>query len=170
MKSFAHEVPKGGENLTDHWLTPPELVHAAGPFDLDPCAYHAQPWPTATTMYTLPQTNGLLTPWKGSVFCNPPYGDEVVSWANRLALHDDGVLLVFARTETVAFRPVWKHASGILFFYRRISFRRPDGSIVKGGGGAPSVLAAFGQKNIERLARVRQHKAFAGALVEGWQR
>jgi len=108
-EAFAYEV--SGENLTDHWLTPPELIQAAGPFDLDPCAYEKQPWSTAFTMYKLPEQNGLLLPWEGCVFCNPPYGPEVEKWARRLALHDNGLLLVFARTETLSFRPVWHFAT-----------------------------------------------------------
>jgi len=164
--AFAFETPEG-ENLTDHWLTPPALLEAAGPFDLDPCAYQHQPWKTAATMYSLPHQNGLLLPWHGTVFCNPPYGPEVGKWAERLALHNNGLLLVFARTETHAFRPVWKYATAILFFYSRIHFHMPDGK-AKSGGGAPSVLAAFGKQNIERLERARHWKN--GAIVLDWKR
>lgn len=85
--AFAFEV-EGGENVTDHWLTPPALLQATGPFDLDPCAYEKQPWRTAVKMYSLPAQDGLLLPWEGTVFCNPPYGPEVEKWARRLALHE----------------------------------------------------------------------------------
>lgn len=166
-KAFAFEI-KEGENLTDHWLTPRFLIESAGPFDLDPCAYRAQPWRTATLQYALPEQDGLILPWNGSVFCNPPYGPETRKWTWRLALHNDGLLLIFARTETTAFRAIWKHAAGILFFYRRLRFHRPDGSLV-GGGGAPSVLAAFGGPNVARLERVKKNFA-DGALVTAWQR
>lgn len=110
-KAFAYE-----NNATDNWLTPPELIEAAGPFDLDPCAYHSQPWPTAARMYALPQENGLLLPWHGVVFCNPPYGDEMPKWTERMALHNNGLFLVFARTETFGFRPISKYAAAVLFF------------------------------------------------------
>jgi DNA N-6-adenine-methyltransferase (Dam) len=165
-KAFAYET-RDGENLSDHWLTPPDLIKAAGPFDLDPCAYHAQPWPTAARQYALPKEDGLLLPWHGSVFCNPPYGPEVQKWTRRLELHNNGVLLVFARTETEAFRPVWKYATAILFFYRRIKFHRPDGTIPESGGSAPSVLAAFGEQNIVRLERAKTW--CDGAIVKNWQ-
>lgn len=165
-RAFSYETPNG-ENLTDHWLTPPGLIEAAGPFDLDPCAYEKQPWSTALKMYSLPEHDGLLLPWEGAVFCNPPYGPEVVKWARRLALHDNGLLLVFARTETLSFRPVWQYATAILFFYSRIRFHRPDGS-PEGGGTAPSVLAAFGKQNIERLHRAKKWKD--GAIMTEWAR
>ena len=167
-RTFAHEV-EGNQNKTDDWLTPPELIDAAGPFDLDPCACPGQPWGTAVHHYFLPEQNGLLLPWKGCVWCNPPYGPHIEDWARRLSLHDDGLLLVFARTETLGFRPVWKYATAILFFYSRVRFHTPDGKPAeKGGGGAPSVLAAFGRQNIERLDRARRWKD--GAIVLDWKR
>jgi hypothetical protein len=41
-------------NGTDRWLSPPELVAALGPFDLDPCCEPWMPWRTATRMLSLP--------------------------------------------------------------------------------------------------------------------
>lgn len=69
MSGFTHE-----NNLADHWITPRNIVDALGPFDLDPCACQlGQPWPMGARSYTLPGENGLLLPWKGRVFLNPPY-------------------------------------------------------------------------------------------------
>ena len=42
----------------DEWLTPPEILRALGPFDLDPCAPADRPWPTAALHYTV-RDNGL---------------------------------------------------------------------------------------------------------------
>lgn len=78
-KGFARE-----DNQKDHWLTPPELLTALGGFDLDPCAYHSQPWKTAKTQYALPEHDGLLMPWEGRVWCNPPYGKETKKWIERM--------------------------------------------------------------------------------------
>jgi len=33
--------------MKDEWLTPPDIIKALGPFDLDPCAPIVRPWPTA---------------------------------------------------------------------------------------------------------------------------
>ena len=35
----------------DEWLTPPEIIRALGPFDLDPCAPVNRPWDTANDHY-----------------------------------------------------------------------------------------------------------------------
>jgi hypothetical protein len=52
-------------NEKDVWLTPPEIIEALGPFDLDPCAAINQPWPTAKNHFTL-HDNGLVQPWGGA--------------------------------------------------------------------------------------------------------
>jgi hypothetical protein len=55
------------------WLTPPEIIAALGPFDLDPCAPVDRPWCTAATHYTI-HDDGLQQPWWGFCFMNPRMG------------------------------------------------------------------------------------------------
>lgn len=119
------ERPHQGE--TNDWWTPPEIVQALGAFDLDPCAGVGQK-PLAKTAFTLPETDGLAAKWHGRVFCNPPYGPNVGAWAKKLADHGNGILLIFARVETRAWRIIWSTADGILFPFRRITFLRPGGA------------------------------------------
>jgi hypothetical protein len=84
---------------SDVWLTPPEILDALG--DLDPCAApEPRPWSTARLHYWTPRHNGLLEPWRGRVWLNPPYSREAVRWLRRMAAHGDGIALTFARTET----------------------------------------------------------------------
>lgn len=151
------EKPHQGE--TNDWWTPPELVDALGRFDLDPCAGVGQK-PLAKNVYTLPQ-DGLLNPWNGRVYCNPPYGPHVGKWAEKMAEHCNGILLIFARVETRAWRTIWTSADAILFPFRRITFQKPDGSQAKSGT-APSAFCAYGLDNIEAL----RHSGIEGALVE----
>ncbi len=148
-----HESPVSDSEV---WLTPPHILAALGPFDLDPCAcMEPRPWPTAAVHYTRAD-NGLLRPWHGRVFCNPPYGGPAVigPWVRRLADHGRGVLLVFARTETGWFQEgVWGGASAVLFLRGRLAFYRPDGSPAGASAGAPSCLAAYGEADAELLAK-----------------
>jgi hypothetical protein len=158
---------------TTTWLTPPDVLAALGgadSFDLDPCAAPLpRPWPTALRMVALPEANGLMVRWTGRVFLNPPYTtDEIKRWLARMAAHDHGTALIFARTETEAMhRYVWERASGLLFLEGRLTFRLPDGSIPVGkdgraqNAGAPSVLCAYGQDDLDRLAAC----SLGGALV-----
>jgi len=145
---FAHDRTTGKED----WLTPPEVLRALGPFDLDPCSPIGRPWDTAAKHYTM-EDNGLLKPWEGRVWMNPPYGSETERWMRRMANHGNGVALIFARTETKTFHPwVWDYATGLLWLKGRLSFYTREGK--RGGtAGAPSVLIAYGAENAEVLKR-----------------
>lgn len=134
------------------WLTPPEIIEALGPFDLDPCAApEPRPWPTAARHITLPE-DGLRAEWEGRVWCNPPFGSHTAAWLARMAGHGNGIALTFARTDTRMFRQhVWPHTSGVLFLHGRPHFYLPDGTRAKGNSGGPICLIAYGAANGERL-------------------
>jgi len=138
------------ETGKDEWLTPPELIKALGKFDLDPCSPIKRPWNTAKHHYNI-NDNGLLMPWEGRVFCNPPYGNQAVKWLEKCALHDNAIALTFARTETrMFFSCVWEKATAILFIKGRIKFYHVTGK-QGNSAGAPSVLIAYGEENAEIL-------------------
>jgi hypothetical protein len=139
--------------LNDEWLTPPNIILDLGPFDLDPCAPVIRPWNTAKKHFTI-EDNGLLQEWSGFVFCNPPYGANTTTWLNKMALHNNGIALIFARTETdMFFRNVWPVATSVLFIKGRLYFCYVDGTSAKANSGAPSVLIAYGQEADKRLQR-----------------
>jgi hypothetical protein len=156
---FTHE-----RNQKDHWITPRHILSVLGEFDLDPCACElGQPWSTAKEMYHLPSQDGLLLPWHGRVWLNPPYGRETHKWIERICLHRRGTLLIFARTETKTFQRIWRFADAILFIAKRVQFYRPDGT--RGGSSsAPSCLVAFGRMDAESL----RDSGIGGALVHTW--
>jgi phage N-6-adenine-methyltransferase len=148
---------------TDEWLTPPRILRALGPFDLDPCSPVDRPWDTAARHLTIAD-DGLDHPWEGRVWLNPPYSD-VESWIRRLAAHDNGIALVFARTETAWwFESIWPRASALLFLRGRITFHHGDGSASRAGhnSGGPSVLVSYGPANADTLAAC----GLAGAVVD----
>jgi hypothetical protein len=149
MTLTSHQRPHRG--ATDTWLTPPDIIAAVGPFDLDPCAAIGQPWATATTHYT-EHDDGLSQPWHGMVWCNPPFGPEAEKWLARCADHGQAVALVPARTETRWFvGQVWRRASGVLFLYGRPHFHYIDGTRAKANSGAPICLIAYGEAALGRL-------------------
>lgn len=131
---------------TDDWLTPSAIIKSLGPFDLDPCCPPNMPWPTAKRMFTC-EDDGLEQEWSGRVWLNPPYGPATGNWLSRLALHGNGIALIFARTETAMFfEYVWGAANAVLFLEGRLHFHRVDGSRAKANAGGPSVLVAYGQE------------------------
>lgn len=137
--------------LKDEWLTPPHIIKALGGFDLDPCAPINRPWDMANCHYTI-EDNGLVQPWFGRVWCNPPYGLEAALWLERLADHGNGIALIFARTETrMFFEHVWRKADAVCFIDGRLHFHHVDGTRAKANGGAPSCLVAYGNNNVTAL-------------------
>jgi hypothetical protein len=147
MANLGNEKTVAG---TDVWLTPPHVIEALGEFDLDPCASLNRPWDTAKHHYTI-ETDGLVSPWFGRVWCNPPYGPAMPPFLKKMVEHGDGIVLIFARTETKAFfEYVWDKADAILFLKGRLKFHTPDGGL-GGTAGSPSVLIAYGEENVKAL-------------------
>lgn len=147
----------------DRWLTPLPLVRALGSFDLDPCG--APGHATASEVWTPEEVgDGLAMPWEGRVWLNPPYGRTMADWMRRLAEHDHGTALIFARTETALFHElVWPLATAILFLRGRVTFLDPDGVAASANSGAPSVLIAYGQHDADALAS----SGLDGHIVQG---
>jgi hypothetical protein len=113
-------------NTSDDFLTPPELVWAMGDFDLDPCGSQRQDVSIAARSYRFPEDNGLLLPWHGSVFVNPPFS-ELQSWVDRFILHGNGVLLVPARVEVSWFWKLWHSCDAIFLSKGPIKYLCPEG-------------------------------------------
>lgn len=135
----------------DEWLTPPEIVKALGDFDLDPSCPVKRPWPTAARHYTV-HDNGLIKPWAGRVWMNPPYGKNCIRFMRRLADHGNGIALVCARTETAMFfETVWNKADAIFFFQGRLTFYHANGKRSTNCIGAPSCLVAYGAENVRAI-------------------
>lgn len=134
------------------WLTPPAILDALGPFDLDPCAAPSpRPWPTAAR-HIEPPGDGLTAAWEGRVWCNPPFGPHTSRWLARMAEHGNGIALAFARTDTRMFqRHVFRGASAVLFLSGRPHFHKADGQRAPGNSGGPICLIAYGLPNVRTL-------------------
>lgn len=141
-----------GKSRTDQWITPLEIIQKLGPFDLDPCSPINRPWDTAKVHYTI-EDNGLIKPWFGNVWLNPPYGRELSVWMKLMKDHRMGIALIFARTDTATFHNyVFDVADSLFFFRKRLNFCTVEGFRSNNNAGAPSVLIAYGEYNSDRLA------------------
>lgn len=139
-----HHSARAGK---DEWLTPPSVLAALGPFDLDPCSPIVRPWDTAREHFT-EIDDGLSQPWRGRVWMNPPYGLATGHWLEKLVAHGDGIALIFARTETAAWvNYVWARADAVLFLFGRLNFHHVSGDRADANSGAPSALIAYGSAN-----------------------
>lgn len=153
---------QSAQRQSDEWLTPRHVLDALGPFDLDPCAsIEHSSWVDAARAYTAID-DGLSQDWHGRVFLNPPYADAA-PWMEKMALHGQGIALLFARCDTrMWFESIWPHATGFLFLAGRLTFVRADGERTKPGhnSGGPSVLVAYGDD-----AEVLRSAKLDGAFV-----
>jgi hypothetical protein len=144
------------EGKTNTWFTPPEILRALGPFDLDPCTQTFRPFDTAARHICEDAGgDGLAEEWKGRVWLNPPYGKAIPFWLEKLANHGNGIALVFARTDTRWGQFALSRASAVNFMKGRVAFipwgdRIPTAS----SSGSPSMLLAFGESNVSAIRRL----------------
>ena len=135
---MAEHEPSIGQS--DDWYTPREIFGALGlTFDLDPCSPGCGHWVPARMIYTKAD-DGLSQPWRGIVFCNPPFGGRFghVPWLERFLAHGNGIAVVRAET--------------MLFPRGKTKFIRPDGSVGKSPGHG-IVLLGMGAVANAALAR-----------------
>lgn len=147
---------------TTTWLTPPEIIEALGPFDLDPCCPHDMPWRTAERMIQQPEC-GLDTEWPRDsfVWMNPPFTrGERERWMEKMANHPGGgIMLIPSATETDAFfKYVWSHIAWIFWLKGRPHFYNEEGERSRANCGCSVCLVGYGTKAKNR---------FMGAFVRG---
>lgn len=159
-------LPDSVATTNDDWYTPRWIFDAACiEFDMDVAApidktYQHVP----AKRYLTALEDGLLTPWEGTVWCNPPYSGST-PWVEKWAAHDgQGLLLVPAvKSRWVGSMLCAADALTLL----TVEFQRPGGQV------APirwlNILAGKGEKCAEavgRVAAVDKHAA-GGFLVRG---
>lgn len=164
MNSKNYNVLTKGEET---YLTPPEIIRALESqdfrFHLDPACPPNMPWRTAENMLTKAE-DGLAAEWNGHVWLNPPYGTETQKWMQKMAEHNDGIALVFNRTDTAWFHEaVFEKAQAMLLLKGRIRFYNADGTQTAQSAPAPSVLIAYGTPSVHAL-----YRAYALNLINGY--
>lgn len=143
-----HEAPVGA---TVEWYTPASLFAALGEtFDLDPAAAPDNGHVPARERFTKDE-NGLIQPWFGHVWLNPPYGPEGVAFIDRMLAHADGLMLLPSRTETAVYQRALHAADSVCLLRDRLWFVRADGHTGRSSFG--STLFAFGSWAVDGLRR-----------------
>ena len=155
---FTHEST---HNESKEWYTPKYIFDALGiEFDLDPCSAGREvtPWVPVKKHFTV-RDDGFTQLWEGNVWMNPPYGSDTPKWMERLAVHGNGIALVFGRSDTQWFHSTVPRANAVCFIKGRVKFIRADDALVysygdftpKAPAGAGSILIAFGESNAQAL-------------------
>ena len=158
---FTHESPKA---KTVEWYTPPSVFEALNTeFDLDTCSPEGGiPWIPAKK-YLTKKEDGLVTPWDGFVWCNPPYGKATAVWLEKMQKHNNGIALVFSRTDCKWFHDYVATADVILFKKGRISFIDIHGNKGDSGAGNGSIFIGYGVK----AKQVLQESNIEGVIYYG---
>lgn len=124
---------------TDMWETPQELfdeLDSEFHFDLDVCAIAEN---TKCNLFYTPEQDGLIQPWYGTCWCNPPYGRQITKWVKKAAESDCTVVMLLpARTDTK-----WFHD----YIYKRVEIRFLKGRLKfgnsKNSAPFPSMIVVF---------------------------
>lgn len=114
-------------NKSKEWETPQDFFNTLNSefhFTLDPCCTKEN---AKCSKYYTKEQDGLLQDWTGeTVFCNPPYGREMSKWIEKCYKHKlnggTAVMLIPARTDTIAFHKYIYHNAEIRFIKGRLKF------------------------------------------------
>lgn len=130
------------------WETPQKLFNELNKefqFDLDATAndYNAK-----CKKYFTKEQDALVQDWRGSVFCNPPYGREIPKFLEKAYTEsqkeycDRVVLLIPARTDTRAWHDyIFPYASDIRFLKGRLKYEL--NGVAKDASPFPSAIIIF---------------------------
>jgi hypothetical protein len=145
--------------------TPAYIFDALGcRFDLDPASPGPDvvPWVPADRCYTQAD-DGLVQPWTGFVWLNPPYGLNIFEkWTRRFAEHGNGVILAKDQTTTRWYQELSERADLILALKKKISFVRPG--MKTGCFPIGHHLIAFGDRGVAALENA--HRKGLGKLFK----
>lgn len=119
-------IARSTDEKSDDWCTPEWIAELVGQWDLDP-ASNPRSNIRALASYCLERgQNGLKLPWRGSVWCNPPYSAPL-PFAQLLAAHDDAWCALVKLDPTTAWWAVLAEACDDWAPFRfRLRFERSD--------------------------------------------
>ena len=129
-----------GTQLTGEieWYTPPEYIEAArkvmGSIDLDPCSsVLAQKVVKAAKYYTI-HTNGLIHPWAGNVWMNPPYAAKLINpFVDKLLANlesgdvKQAIMLTHCNSDTKWYHRAWNECRAFCQTRGRVRFYNANG-------------------------------------------
>lgn len=154
------DVAESAVALTsDDWYTPRWIFEAASiEFGTDVAAPIEQRFRTCPAQrYLTALDDGLVAPWYGLAWMNPPYS-RAEPWIQRWADHPDGLALLPAIKENRWLGTLLGAAEAIALL--SVRFLRPDGVDRASMGPAVCVLAGRGA-GVLPLARIAQADRYA---------
>lgn len=142
---------------SDDWYTPRYIFDALGEqFDLDVAAPRLGPRHVPASDWHCDTTDGLIAPWSGFVWMNPPFGHQSTKrkWLARFFDHGNGIALLPDRTSAPWWQEYAPRASAVLFIAPKVKFERPDGTRGEQSGTGTTLFAA-GERGADALMRAQ---------------
>ena len=139
-------------SATNEWSTPDSFFRKLDMrfnFTLDPCADEQN---HKCDKYYTEKDDGLSKSWAGEVvFCNPPYGREIMKWIKKAYEESQSpnttvVMLIPSRTDTSYWHDYVMRASEIIFVRGRLKFGNS-----KNSAPFPSAVVVFKSDKLPQL-------------------
>ena len=166
VKRIAGKQPfvHGAHNLNGkiEWYTPPKYIAAAkqvmGSIDLDPCTSELAQRVVQAGSYLTIDDDGLIHPWNGNVWMNPPYASKIITaFVDKLLASiasknvTQAIMLTHNNADTAWFHKSAMNAASVCFTRGRVRFYDENGE-----GNSPThghVFMYFGRrrKTFERV-------------------
>jgi hypothetical protein len=160
VKPYRHFNATDLESTSNEWFTHRKcLKHYGSNSVWTPASpgRDAVPWIPAKEHLTKAD-DGLITPWEGFVWLNPPYGlrNGMQKWIDRFVEHGNGVILLPGYTYTQWFQNFVTKVDGILFPLFKLHLINPHQEKQRCTCMSSNCLAAIGEKG-----RTALHNAVA---------
>lgn len=131
---------------SNEWYTPRSIIEAAryamGSIDLDPASCEEAQQIVQAGRYFTKAEDGLVQPWAGNVWLNPPYGRGLIEeWVEKAIYEmefmrtNQIIMLVNNCTETEWFQSLLDEAHAVCFPCGRIEFWGPNRRFGSGWNG-----------------------------------
>lgn len=131
--AYARNVLKLGPLMSSdspEWYTTRDIIDACiavmGAIDLDPCSNSHDTPNVPANQYFTKEDDGLAQQWLGRVYMNPPYGDAIPHWVDKLNREylerrtTQAIVLLPARPDTAWFRSLRDYPR--CFMFGRVRF------------------------------------------------
>jgi len=154
VKGCAMSHVRGALEKSDEHYTPKWLFDRMGiVFDLDVAAPKFGSHVPAHRYYTQ-EDDGLVQPWFGMVWMNPPFS-KPSPWVDKFIANGNGIALCVV-SKSKWFQALWNASNAIVPTARDMKFERPDGN--KKTISFQSFLFAMGDQAVEGIKKLEGYK------------